>query len=91
MKDLELRVWWIPQIPMEAFHVSIPDWDTGQLLLNAFADYDIFQFETRIKPDYCNMGGIEFKHPHYTENEWHSLEEDEAVELGIATEAQEAA
>lgn len=26
--------------------------------MDVLADYDQFQFENRIKPDYCNMGGL---------------------------------
>lgn len=53
------RVWHIPQVPMEAFRFDVPDEETGKLLLNALAKYDIFQFENRIKPDFCNAGGLE--------------------------------
>jgi Superinfection exclusion gene product 17 len=53
-----LCVWWIPQIPMEAFHVPVADLAQAKLLLDALADYDRFQFENRVKPDYCNAGGL---------------------------------
>lgn len=53
-----LRVWWIPQVPMKAFEVDVPDLAAANLLLSALADYDAFQFENNVKPDYCNMGGL---------------------------------
>lgn len=54
-----LRVWWIPQVPMKPFHVAVKDRDQAILLLRTLADYDLFQFENRVKPDYCNAGGLE--------------------------------
>ena len=60
------RVWWIPQIPMKAFHVDVADLVQAKLLLETLADYDAFQFENNIKPDYCNMGGLEV----FEDGEW---------------------
>jgi hypothetical protein len=54
-----LRVWWIPQIPGKPFHVAVESPAQAVLLLNALAEYDLFQFTNRIKPDYCNAGGLE--------------------------------
>lgn len=53
-----LRVWWVPQVPMAAFEVDVPDLATADILLDALADYDAFQFENNVKPDYCNAGGL---------------------------------
>ena len=55
----DLRVWWMPQVPMEAFTVPIPDIVTGRMLCDALAAYDAFQFEHNVKPDYSNAGGIQ--------------------------------
>lgn len=55
----KLRVWWIPQVPGKPFHVSVDSPDEAAKLLTVLADYDIFQFENRIKPDYSNAGGLE--------------------------------
>lgn len=41
------------------FHVSVPDAATGKLVLKALAEYDLFQFNNKIKPDYCNAQGLE--------------------------------
>lgn len=54
----QLRVWWIPQVPGKSFTVDVVNILEAKLLLKALADYDIFQFENRIKPDYCNAGGL---------------------------------
>ena len=54
-----LKVWWIPQVPMkQPFEVEIPSLAEGVRLLDVLANYDLFQFANRIKPDYCNAGGI---------------------------------
>lgn len=58
-KHGDLRVWWIPQVPMVKFTVDVPDLASARLVLNTLADYDNFQFENRIKPDYCNAGGLQ--------------------------------
>lgn len=53
-----LQVWWIPQVPGKAFEVDVLDVFEAVKLMNVLADYDAFQFENRIKPDYCNSGGL---------------------------------
>jgi hypothetical protein len=55
----DLRVWWVPQLPCPAFEVSVPDLQTADLLMSTLANYDLFQFEHRIRPDYCNTGGLQ--------------------------------
>lgn len=54
----DLRVWWIPQVPMKAFYRDVADLQQAVLLVEALADYDTFQLENGIKPDYCNIGGL---------------------------------
>ncbi len=54
----DLQVWWIPQVPMKAFHVAVKSLAEGVVVMDALANYDLFQFENNIKPDYANMGGI---------------------------------
>lgn len=53
-----LKVWWIPQVPMKAFERIVSSTYEGKVILETLADYDIFQFENNIKPDYCNAGGL---------------------------------
>ena len=57
-KEGDLRVWWIPQVPGKQFTVPVESPAEGKKLLHVLAFYDIFQFENRIKPDYCNAGGL---------------------------------
>jgi hypothetical protein len=55
----DLRVWWIPQVPGKPFRVPVESVAQAVFLMNTLADYDAFQFKNRIKPDYCNAGGLE--------------------------------
>jgi len=55
----KLRVWWIPQVPGEPFTVPVKTLREGKLVLDILANYDAFQFDHRIKPDYCNAGGLQ--------------------------------
>lgn len=59
----DLRVWWIPQVPMTAFYVSVFSVEEGVKIMDTLADYDLFQLKNRIKPDYCNAGGLQMYAP----------------------------
>lgn len=58
-KDGDLRVWWIPQVPGKAFFVPVKTFAEGVWLQEVLADYDNFQYEHNIKPDYSNVGGLQ--------------------------------
>lgn len=62
----DLRIYWIPQIPMKPFHVSVKNLSEAKLITETLADYDRFQFENNIKPDYANAGGVQI----FEEGEW---------------------
>jgi hypothetical protein len=53
-----LQVWWIPQVPMKSFVVDVASVADGVKIMRVLADYDRFQFEHGVKPDYCNAGGL---------------------------------
>ena len=57
-QENDLKVWWIPQVPMKPFEVSVKTIEEGKLIMDTLAYYDLFQYENRIKPDYCNAGGL---------------------------------
>lgn len=61
-----LRVWWIPQVPMQPFRVSVGNVREAKLLLDTLAKYDAFQFENNVKPDHSNAGGLEV----FEDGEW---------------------
>jgi len=57
-KEGDLKVYWIPQVPMRAFEYNVKTLEEAAILLDVLAKYDAFQYENRVKPDYCNMGGL---------------------------------
>lgn len=80
-KEGDLRVWHIPQIPMKAFRVPVPTISAALLTLRALADYDRFQLDNNIKPDYCNAQGLEvFEDGEWCE--WHDENGDDIAACG---------
>lgn len=75
----KLRIWWIPQVPMNAFKVDINSIKEAKNVLHILAEYDKFQFENNIKPDYSNTGGLEY----FDEDnkEWSEFEDDEGNDI----------
>ncbi|BBK09199.1 superinfection exclusion protein [Klebsiella phage 05F01] len=71
----KLRVWHIPQVLGKAFHVYVNTVDEAVLVMNALADYDLFQYDNNIKGDYCNVSGLEM----YDE----SLTEEDLVDMDL--------
>ena len=58
-KPGDLQVWGIPQVPMKSFTVDVASVEEAVKLMDVLADYDRFQFENNVKPDYCNAGGLQ--------------------------------
>lgn len=54
----DLQVWWIPQVPGTPFLTNVASVAEAVKIMDVLAKYDAFQFEHRIKPDYCNAGGL---------------------------------
>jgi hypothetical protein len=63
---IKLRVWHIPQVPMDAFTVPVSDPKEAIRIMKLLADYDIFQFENNVKPDYSSAQGLEV----FEDGEW---------------------
>lgn len=82
----KFKVWWIPQIPGRPFEVDVASYAEGKRLELVLSNYDAFQFENNIKPDYCNAGGTQMLHENLTDGEWIDLEEDEAEEYGWSSQ-----
>jgi hypothetical protein len=55
----QLRVFHIPQVPMEAFTVPVESVEQGVHIMDVLANYDLFQLNHNIKPDYCNMNCLQ--------------------------------
>lgn len=77
------RIYWIPQIPMEPFYNDVADYRAGCLLGDILGRYDLFQYEKNVKPDYSNMGGVQWNHPILTEGEWCDMDDDDAEYFGV--------
>ena len=76
----KLRVWHIPQVPGKAFLIEVKTVEEGWKVLNVLADYDEFQFENNIKPDYSNAQGLEmFEDGEWTE--WENEYREDIIEL----------
>lgn len=54
----DLKVWYVPQVPMPAFEVYVPDMKTAALILDTLGLFSDFELEHKVKPDYCDAGGI---------------------------------
>lgn len=84
----DLAVWHIPQIPMNPFWVPVSSPEEANKVLNILAEYDLFQLENHIKPDYSNAQGLD-QYFVYTEKEhadklpdgWETWYSDEGEEL----------
>ena len=55
----KLRVLHFPQIPCSPFEVEVEDLKEAKKMCDVLANYDLFQYENRIKPDYSNMTIVE--------------------------------
>jgi len=55
----QLRVLHFPQVPCDPFKVSVESLDEAKKVMDMLADYDLFQFEHKIKPDYANTTILE--------------------------------
>lgn len=59
-KEVELRVYRIPQVGVDAtFYVPVSTPEEAYRIIGVLSAYDGFQYENRIKPDYCNTGGLQ--------------------------------
>lgn len=73
--SIKYRVWHCPQVPCPMFTVEAPDYAEAKRLQNALADYDLFQLNNNIKPDYCNASGVQIYQ--------HDLTDEDLVEMGL--------
>lgn len=76
---MKMQVWWIPQVPSDvSFYVSVESVEEGVKIMDVLADYDTFQFEMNIKPDYSNAGGLQIWDE--DEKEWTDWYDEETGE-----------
>ena len=73
MNNKKLRVWWIPQIPMNnSFYVEVKSPEEAKKIMDVLAKYDEFQFNNKIKPDYSNASGLQELQEDGEWDEWYS-------------------
>lgn len=58
---MKYRVWWIPQVGADipTFYRVVNTFKEAKILYDTLAEYDLYQLENNIKPDYSNAGGIQ--------------------------------
>lgn len=66
---MKLRVWHIPQVPMKPFYVEVQSVEEGVNIMRVLANYDQFQYDNRIKPDYFNVNGLQMWDESLTEED----------------------
>ena len=83
----DLMVWWIPQVPSnDPFCVMVDSIDEARVILDVLAQYDLYQFNHKIKPDYSNTGGlVEFDGEEWAD--WYDENDDDIdnADFGFTT------
>lgn len=75
----KLRVWWIPQVGIEeTFYIPVNTVEEGKKILDLLAAYDAFQLQNKVKPNYCNVGGLQmFDEEEGEWNDWYMETEED--------------
>ena len=56
----KMRVWHMPQVGCNAtIHIPVESELEGKKIMDILAAYDLFQLENNIKPDFCNINGLQ--------------------------------
>ena len=69
----QMRIWHIPQVgaSVPTFYVPVASVQEASKLLDVIWDYDNFQYENKIKPDYCNASGLQVYGANFEWEEWY--------------------
>lgn len=59
-KNTLFKVWHIPQVPGKPFEIYCETLEEAASMVQVLAEYDKFQLENNIKPDYANINGVCF-------------------------------
>lgn len=79
-RKTKLRVWHIPQVPMEIpFEVEVSSIEEAWKILNILWEYDLFQYDNNLKPDYCNASGLEYFDEE--EKDWTEWEDEDGYSI----------
>ena len=63
----KLRICHFPQIPCNPFIIEVKDLHEAKKISDILANYDLFQYENKIRPDYANITIVE---------EWDEIEQE---------------
>ena len=78
---MKLRVWHIPQVPAindkDFFRVEVESVSEAILILKTIWNYDNFQFERNLKPDFSNASGLEY----FNGNIWVEYEDEFGADI----------
>ena len=55
----KLRISHFPQVPCNPYRVEVENLKEAKKIMNILAEYDYFQLENNIKPDYSNVTVLE--------------------------------
>lgn len=72
----KLRVWHIPQVPMDAFIVEVENEREAYLVSNTLADQHLWLLENNVIPDFSNAIGVEMLGE---DGEWESYYNNEEL------------
>lgn len=86
-ENKKLRVWHIPQIPGEPFHVPVEYPEEAAKIIRVLGEYDEFQFVNHIKPDYANASGLEEWDEE--ESEWLEWYNDDGDDIRVVMDAED--
>jgi hypothetical protein len=79
-KEGDLMIWWIPQVPMDPYCYPVKTIREAKLVLEILRQYDAFQFDHNVKPDYSSVGGLEvFEDGYWTT--WYNEDGDDIDEV----------
>lgn len=77
---MKLRVWHNCQVgAVRNFYIDVDSVEHAKELLKILWEYDIFQYENHIKPDYCCASGLEYFDE--KEKEWIEWEDDDGYSI----------
>jgi len=62
---------------MDAFYVDVKDLEQAVLILETLAEYDAFEYEMNVKPDYSNVSGLEI----WEDGEWLEWSNDDFSDI----------
>lgn len=57
-KPSKFKIYYIHQVPGDAYERDVPSAEVGLQILDAIYDVALYQFDSGMIPDYANAGGV---------------------------------